>query len=299
MNNDIKEKIILPARKTIRYDTKIKKFYIFPWLLSIIFLTALLVYQAIYTYVVIFWNNQDEVLKKLLYFLESDYWLKSVIIWIIFIIIYFLSIPIFEWWLIKYIDFKNKWNPISWSEAFWQWLYKFLPLFEYNNVFSEFKIISILNFYLFSIRFIWIEYIMVINYIFIIVFTIWIILNILFAYSKYAIVLNNKNVFQAIWESSKISILNLKRTTKLYFLIFFLNLRVIVNFIIFLFFPIMIFVVIWLITTKFLLIIAITILWVIFIWLILALWYLTAVLDVFKTALWYYAYEEGKKYLEE
>ncbi len=63
MNNDIKEKIILPARKTIRDDSKIKKFYIFPWLLSIIFLTALLVYQAIYTYVVIFWNNQDEVLK--------------------------------------------------------------------------------------------------------------------------------------------------------------------------------------------------------------------------------------------
>ncbi len=299
MNNDIKEKIILPARKTIRDDTKIKKFYIFPWLLSIIFLTALLVYQAIYTYVVIFWNNQDEILKKLLYFLESDYWFEAVIIWILFIIIYFLSIPIFEWWLIKYIDLKNKGTPISWSEAFWQWLYKFLPLFEYNNVFSEFKIISILNFYLFSIRFIWIEYIMVINYIFLIVFTIWIILNILFVYSKYAIVLNNKNVFQSIWESSKISILNLKRTTKLYFLIFFLNLRVIINFIIFLFFPIMIFVVIWLITTKFLLIIAVTILWIIFIWLILALWYLTAVLEVFKTSLWYYAYEEGKKYLED
>lgn len=298
MNNDLKEKIILPARKIIRDDTKIKKFYLLPWLLSIIFLTFLLVYQAIYTYVVIFWNK-DETLKKLLKFLESDYFFEAVIVWIIFLLAYFLLSPIFEWGLIKYIDFKNKWTPISSSEAFWQWIYKFLPLFEYNNIFSEFKIISILNFYLFSIRFIWIEFIMIINYIFIIVFIIWLVLNILFIYSKYSIVLNNKNVFESIWESSKISILNIKKTTKLYFLIFFLNLRVIINFIIFLFFPIMIIVAIWLITSKFLLIIAITILSTIFIWLIFALWYLTAVLDVFKTSLWYYAYQEWKKYLEE
>jgi len=297
MNNDLKEKIILPARKVIRDDSKIKKFYLLPWLLSIIFLTFLLVYQAIYTYVVIFWNK-DETLKKLLKFLESDYAIEALIVWVIFLISYFLLSPIFEWWLIKYIDFKNKWNPISWSEAFWQWIYKFFPLFEYNNIFSEFKIISILNFYLFSIRFIWIEFIMIINYIFIVVFILWIILNILFIYSKYAIVLNNKNVFESIWESSKITILNLRKTTKLYFLIFFLNLRVIINFIIFLFFPIMIIVTIWLITSKFLLVIAITILTIIFIGLILALWYLTAVLDVFKTSLWYYAYQEWKKNLE-
>jgi len=297
MNNDLKEKIILPARKIIRDDNKIKKFYIFPWLLSIIFLTFLLVYQSIYTYVIIFWNK-DEVLKQLLYFLESDYWFQSIIIWIIFIIIYTLSIPIFEWWLIKYIDSKNKWNSIGSSQAFWQWLYNFLPIFEYNNIFSEFKIISILNFYLFTIRFIWIEFIMTINYIFIIIFILWLFLNILFVYSKYAIVLNNKNVFESIWESSKITILNLKVTIKLYFLIFFLNLRVIINFVIFLFFPIIIFVAIWLITTKFLLIIAITILLLIFIWLILALWYLTAVLEIFKTSIWYYAYKEWKKNLE-
>jgi len=298
MNNDLKEKVILPARKIIRDDTKIKKFYLLPWLLSIIFLTCLLVYQSIYTYVVIFWNK-DETLKKLLQFLESDYWIEAVFIWIVFLITYFILTPIFEWWLIKYIDFKNKGDPIWSSEAFWQWLYKFLPLFEYNNIFSEFKIISILNFYLFSIRFIWIEFIKTINYIFILILIIWVILNILFVYSKYSIVLNNKNVFESIWESSKIAILNLKKTTKLYFLIFFLNLRVLVNFIIFLFFPIMIFIVIGLITTKFLLLIAITILVIIFVSLILAVWYLTAVLEVFKTSIWYYAYIDWKKYLEE
>ncbi|MDD2907877.1 MAG: hypothetical protein PHH98_04520 [Candidatus Gracilibacteria bacterium] len=298
MNNDLKEKIILPARKIIRDDHKIKKFYIFPGLLSIIFLTFLLVYQSIYTYVVIF-GNKDETLKKLLYFLESDYGFEAIVVGITFIIVYTLAIPIFEGGLIKYIDFKNKGNSIGSSEAFGQGLYNFLPLFEYNNIFSEFKIMSILNFYLFMIRFIGIEFIMIINYIFIFIFILGLILNILFVYSKYSIVLNSKNVFESIGESSKISILNLKKTIKLYFLIFFLNLRVIINFIIFLFFPIMIFVVIGLITTKFLLIIALTILSIIFIGLILALGYLTAVLEVFKTSLWYYAYIEGKKHLEE
>jgi hypothetical protein len=299
MNNELKDNIIIPARNIVKEDSKVKKFYILPWLLSIIFLTALLVYQAIYTYVVMFWNNQDEVLKKILNFLQTKYWIEAIIISIIFLIIYFLLMPIFEWGLIKYIDCKNRWDCLSSSEAFWQGIYKFLPIFEYNNIFSEFKIISILNFYLFTIRFIWIEFIQAINYLFSIIFILGLIINILFVYSKYPLVLENKSVFSSIWISSKMVILNLKKTIRLYFMLFFLNLRVIINFIIFLFFPIMMVVAIWLITSKFLLIIAISILSIIFIILILALWYLTAVLEVFKTSLWYYAYKECYKRLED
>lgn len=298
MNNELKNNVILPAWEIIKEDSKIKKFYLFPWLLSIIFLTLILVYQSIYTYVKIFWHNEKEVFDKILTFLESDYWFEAIIILIIFIVVYFLSTPIFEWWLIKYIDSKIKWKPLSSSEALWEWLYKFLPIFEYNNMFSEFKIISIINSYLFMIRFIWIEYIKTINYIFLIMFFLWLIINILFSYSKYPIVLHNKWVFESIWESAKIAILNPRKTIKLYFLIFFLNLRVVINFVIFLLFPIIIVAAIWFITTKFLLIIAISILSIIFIILIFILWYITAVLDVFKTALWYFAYNEWKKRLE-
>jgi hypothetical protein len=45
-------------------------------------------------------------------------------------------------------------------------------------------------------------------------------------------------------------------------------------------------------------IVAVTILSIIFITLIFCVSYLTAVLDVFKTALWYFAYEECKKGIE-
>jgi len=294
----LKEKIILPAWELIKEDTKIKKFYILPWLLSILFLTILLLYQAIYTYVVLLWKT-DEALVIILKFFQSDYIVEIIISSIIFLIIYFLLTPIFEWWLIKYIDCINKDKKISTSEAFWQWLYNFFPIFEYNNLFSEFKLISILNWFLFTLRFIWVEYIKPITYIFIVLLFLWILLNILFAYSKYVIIIDKEPVFKAIWISSKISILNIKRTTKLYFLMLLLNMRVIFNFIIFLSFPLIIIVVIWLITTKIFLFVAITILTILFIIFILGIWYLTAVLEVFTTAIWYYAYIEGKKLLED
>ena len=294
----LKEKIIIPAWNIIKDDTKIKKFYIFPWLLSILFLTILLVYQSIYTYVELFWKK-DEALVIILKFFHSDFAFEAIISAIIFLIIYFLLLPIFEWWLIKYIDSKNTEKELSTGEAFWQWVYKFFPLFEYNNIFSEFKIISILNGYLFTIRFLWVEYIKAISYIFVVLLILWIIINILFSYSKYIITLENKWVFESVWDSSKIAILNFKRTVRLYFLMLFLNLRVIFNFIVFLSFPIIIVIAIWLITTKIFLVVAITILSILFVVFILALWYLTAVLEVFKTSIWYYAYIEWKKMLED
>lgn len=298
MTKLIKNKIFIPAWNIIKNDSKIKKFYILPWLLSIIFLTILLVYQSIYTYVIVFWKKEDALIV-ILKFIHSDYLIEVLITTIIFLIIYFFLGPIFEWWLIKYIHSKDNNKSMSTSEAFGQWLYRFGSIFEYNNIFSEFKLISILNGYLFTIRFLWIEYISIINYTFIILFILWMFFNILLSYSKYVIIIEDKWVFEAIGTSSKITILNPKRTIKLYFLMFFLNLRVIFNFLIFLSFPIIIVFAIWLITSKIFLLVAITILVILFIILILALWYLTAVLEVFKTAIWYYAYLEWKKILED
>jgi len=294
----MREKIIIPAWNIIKDDSRIKIFYIIPWLFSIIFLTVLLVYQTIYTYVVLFWNK-EKALVIILELFQNHYIIEIIITAVIFLIIYIIITPIFEWWLIKYIHLKNINEELTTIDAFWQWLYKFLPLFEYNNIFSEFKTMSILNAYLFTIRYLWIEYIKVISYLFLIILMFWIIVNILFSYSKYIIVLENKSVFKSTWISSKIAILNLSRTVRLYFFIFILNLRVIFNFIIFLSFPIIMVIAIWLITTKLFLFVAISILSIIFIILILALWYLSAVLDVFKTSIWYYWYIEWKKKLDK
>ncbi len=297
-HSDFKEQIVMPAWEVIKNDEKVKKFYFLPWLLSIILLTTILVYQSIYTYVIVFWNK-EKALEIVLNFFHSNY-LVEVIIWaIVFMLVYIFLIPIFEWGLIKYLDEKHKWNYISTLDALWLWLVRFLPLFEYNNIFSEFKYISLLNAYLFLIRFIWLEYIHFLNYALIWVFFLSTLVNVLFAYTKYEMILKNKWVFQSIWVSAKISILNLKNTLKLYVLMFIINIRVMLNFLIFLFFPVLLAIAISYFTTKIFLTIALFLIAWLFILFIFFLWYLTAVLEVFKTSVWYFAYINWRKRFED
>nr|MDD3719711.1 hypothetical protein [Candidatus Gracilibacteria bacterium] len=297
-HNDFKEHIVYPAWEVIRSDSKVKKFYFLPGLLSIILLTTLLVYQSIYTYVVIF-GKKEKALEIILEFFHSGYFLEIIVSAIIFMIIYTFLIPIFEGGLIKYLDEKHNGRYISTIDALGLGLVRFLPLFEYNNAFSEFKYISLLNAYLFLIRFVGLEYIVFLNYVVLGAFLISTLINVLFAYAKYEMVLKNKGVFQSIGVSAKISILNLKNTLKLYVLMFIINIRVLLNFLIFLFFPILFAVAISYFTTKLFLTIAIILISILFIFFIFFLGYLTAVLDVFKTSIWYFAYINGRKRFEE
>jgi len=297
MRIDTKNDIILPAWELIKDDNTVKKMYFLPWTLSIIFLSALLAYQSIYTYTILA-DKKEETLEKILNFVHSTYIVEFVIFAIIFIILYVLIIPIFEWALIKYIEKKDKlWNAEI-SEALSIWLYKFLPIFKYDNLFSEFKFLSIVNWYLFILRFFEFNYTIVINYIFLALFLFSVIINILFAYSKYIIILENEKIFSSIWKSTKLAFINFRNTFKLYFLMFILNIRVVFNFIVFLLFPILIVTVIWFVTTQIIKTLALTIILLLFIWFILFLGYLTWVLEALKTAIWYYAYKKGKERLD-
>lgn len=303
MHFDIKEKIISPAWKLVRSDSKIKIIYFFPGLLSIIFLTALLVYQSIYTYVEIF-NQKERILVLILSFFHSDYFFWALGSFLLFFLVYLLVNPIFEWALIHYIE--KKWeqhgheeeDQVSFSDSFWVGLYRFLPVFEYNNIFSEFKVVSVLNAYLFSIRFIWIEYLKTISIVFCLILFFSILLNIFLSYSKFHIILHSWMVMQSIGVSSKITILNLKTSIKLYFMMFLLNFRVVINFLIFLIFPVIIFSAAFYISSKFFLVVTLALMISLFLFFIILLWYMASVLEVFKTAIWYYAYKEGRKKLE-
>jgi len=294
MNNKLKENIIMPAWEIIQEHSQLKRFYFLPGLLSIIFLSVLLVYQAIYTYVEIF-GYKEEAFQIILNFFHSSYAVEVIIGGVIFFLIYIIISPLFEWGMIKYIESLDQGKKRGVSDALWMWIYRFLPLFEYNNIFSEFKLVSILNAYLFMIRFLWVEYLSYLSSIFVFVFLFSVVLNILFSYSKYFIVVENKKVFPSVGASAKLAILNLAMTSKLYFLMFILNLRVIFNFLIFLSFPLLMAVAVSLITSKIYLTIAIVIISGVFGLLILAMWYLTAVLEIFKTALWYFAYKQAKE----
>lgn len=295
MNDSIKKDIIQKAWDIIHEDNKIKKFFFLPWLLSIIFLTLILVYQTIYTYVEIF-HQEDKALRVILSLFHSWY-LPEIIIWfLIFLVVYIIIMPLYEWTLISYISKKEESDTeVSLPDSFWKWLYRFLPLFEFWNIFSQFKFMSIINIYLFCLRFVWLEYILYLTIAFFFLLLISTVVNVLFAYSRFEIVLNHKSALESISESIKISILNLSTTTKLYFYMFLLNIRIIINFFVFLFFPFFIATAITYITTKVFLIITVIILSIIFFILIIILWYLGWVFEILKTSIRYFAYVEWKR----
>lgn len=293
-----KEDIIKPWWELTSKSIDLKKFYLFPWILSIIFITWLLVYQTVYTYVEVF-DKQTETLSILLDFFHSQYFISSLIIVLVFILIYFLSIPIFESWLIFKIDAKARWKECTTEDALSKWMLKFLQIFKFNNIFSEFKFLTLVNLYLFSIRFIWIEYIKNISYVFLIVFVFSLFINILSSYSKFFIILDNAKIFESISKSLKISIINISTTIKLYLLMFILSIRVLVNFFVILLIPIWIISALTYISSQFFLAITLIIIILSAIFLIFILWYLTSVLEIFRTSVWYFAFKNCKKRLDD
>lgn len=299
MNDSIKKNIIQKAWDIIHEDNKIKKFYFFPWLISIIFLTLILVYQTIYTYVEIF-QQEDKALRVILSVFHSWY-ITEILIWFwIFLLLYIIITPLYEWTLISYISKKEESDTeVSLSDSFWNWLYRFLPILEFWNIFSQFRFMSILNMYLFCLRFIWLEYIWYLTLSFSFLLIISTIVNILFAYARFEIILNNKGALESITESIKIAILNIWSTTKLYFYMFLVNIRIIINFFVFLLFPFFIATAITYISTKLFLIITVIILSIIFLVLIVILWYLGWVFEILKTSIRYFAYIEWKKKISE
>ncbi len=295
MNKDI----IIKAWDLVNHDTKIKKFYFIPGIISVMFLMIILVYQVIYTYVELF-HQKDKALSIILNIFHSWYLTEILITGGVFLLFYIIVLPIFEGSLIWYIWKKETIDTeVSLSDSISNGLYRFLPLFEYGNLFSQFKFLSMINIYLFCLRFFGLEYAMFLNYIFAFLLVISTIVNILFVYCRFEIVLNNQKALESLSGSAKIAILNQATTARIYFFLFLVNIRVIINFLVFLLFPIVIASAITYITTKVYLFITVFILSLIFIFLIIVLWYLWGVFEIFKISVRYNAYKEGKNKLEE
>jgi hypothetical protein len=96
----------------------------------------------------------------------------------------------------------------------------------------------------------------------------------LFSYARFEIVLNDKKALESISESVRIAILNLPTTIRLYFFLFFVNIRVIINFIVFLLFPILIALSVTYISSQVFLIITLVLVGCTFVFLIVVLGYL-------------------------
>jgi hypothetical protein len=78
-----------------------------------------------------------------------------------------------------------------------------------------------------------------------------------------------------------------------------MNIKVLINFFVFLIFPILSAFIIGFISSQVFVMIIFVILALIFIFLICMLGYMAGVLEIFTTAVWYHAYIEGKKKLDD
>ena len=260
-----------------------------------VFLSLILTYQWIYTYIELLWNK-DEALMMLLDFFHSDYLTPVIIGWVITFLSYIIIMPVFEGALIRYINQRKK-DWASCSESLWVGMFRFYPLFEFNSIVSIFKFITLINAYLFTLRLLWLEYFFVINIFFTVVFLFSCLINILLAYARFEIVLENKSTFEAIWVSTQISLIHLKTTVKLYFMMFLVNMRVILNFILFIIFPLLAVTITSLVGSLIFTTILLVILGWVFLLFLLALWYLAGVLEIFTKSMWYKSYLIGKEKL--
>lgn len=107
MDQDFTKNILIPSLNLIRDDAKIKRFYFIPGVMSVIFISVLLVYQVVYTYVELL-GNSDAMMRVVLSFFHSDYATEILIASAIFAILYTVLTPIFEGGLIKYIQKRSE-----------------------------------------------------------------------------------------------------------------------------------------------------------------------------------------------
>jgi len=300
MDNNFTKSVIEPAWEIARKADKIKKFNFFPALLSTIYLTIIIIYQTAFTYIEVF-DKKDVFFRLVLNFFHKDYFIESVITVIILFVMYLLLTPIAEWALISYIrayDNKNI-NNYKTSYCIWEWIHSFWHLFEYDNLTWVIRLLTITTSFIFAIRIFWFEYIHLIWIVYMIYLFLALLLNILFAYSRFYIIIEWQSPFKAISSSVRLSFLNFTETVKLFFSIMLLYLRIIFTALFTLLFPLILSVIFTYFTSKIFLAIAVIFLIIIFISFLIFITHINSVVSIFVNSIWYFSFKKFNKIEKE
>ena len=169
----------------------------------------------------------------------------------------------------------------------------FLPVFEANGIASPFKLISIITFTFFLIRWIGMEYITGIIIAMCIYFLIAMTINILLAYTRFFIVLQDMKAFDAIIASSRMALEHFGITMRLYVTLLIVYLRTLLTVLAFVLFPFILSAILTYITVASLQILFVGILGVLVLGFFIFVSHLSSVLEIFVETLWYRAYIEN------
>lgn len=295
----MRHNIVIPSFELVHNATMIKKFNFFPSFLSTLYLSVIVLYQTAFSYIYIF-QKKDEFFSLVIDFIHQSYFIE-VLIWLfVWFILYIIIQPIAEWWIVLLIDAYNKKEANKYKISTWitQWLLNFLPLFEYHNFMWLFRLLSIITFYFLLLRVFGEWYALMISVIvfFYLIFSI--IVNLLFAYTKFFIIFEKKPVFEAISLSTSMSLNSIEVTWKLYYTLFLVYIRIFLTIIIFIIFPLIFSALFAFLTTKIFFIVWIIVMTLIFAIFLVFVSHLNSVVEIFVEALWYNAYLENKKELD-
>lgn len=295
----MKWNIIVPSWDLVTNASVIKKFNFIPSFLSTLYLSIVVLYQLAFSYIYIF-GLKDEFFSWVVEIIHQTYVIEILIGFGILLFIYVFLTPISESWILCLIDWFYKKDKNKYKISYWlsRWLMNFWPIFELHNFMALFKLLSIITAYIFCLRIFWEAYAMTISIIFFIYLIFSLVMNVLFAYSKFFIIFEEKWVLEAASLSTKMTLDNMWVTSKLYFTLFLVYLRVVLTIIMFLLFPLLASLVFAYISSQFFFIFWISLIVIIFIAFLLFITHLNSVLEIFIDALWYNAYLENKKTFE-
>lgn len=231
------DKILKKSYEKVLNDSSFVKLTIFSFLPYSILFVWYLFYQ---TYFVVHSINSWFKFHDLKIYIDQifSFWQHFFVLMIvslsIILILYFLLPPIWEWALINYLDKKKS----VWS-CLWKWFINFFKMFELHGFLSLF---SFLLFFVFLSRLyvfnmldttfilpliiIWLVFILFFN------FTLF--------YAKYLIILEDITPFESIWESIKLTFLNLRITLKYFIIYLLLYVRYIINILIVVWVPLLV-----------------------------------------------------------
>lgn len=295
----MKHNIVIPSWELVNKWGVLKKFNFLPSLISTLYLSVIVFYQISYTYI-IFFHKKDEFFSLALNFIHQWYFLEVLWIILLWLIFYLMLSPIAEAWVICLIDWiskndetKNKvWHGIS------QGLLNFLPLFEYHNFMWLFKLLSIVTFYFLLLRVFWMDYAVLISIIMFVYLMFAMLINILFAYTKFFIIFEKKHVFEAISLSTTMTLNNMDVTWRIYYTLLLVYVRLFLTVVMFTVFPIILSAIFAYITSQFFLVLWVSLVAFFFLIFIILISHVNSVLEIFVEALWYNAYVENMKTFE-
>ena len=292
----MQENIVAPAWKIASESVTIKKFNFFPSLLSTIYLSFIVLYQVSWAYVYLF-HLKDQFFSLVIQFVHTSYFIETVVTVAVLFLLYLLVTPIAEGGLVGLIAKKDSGDP--WKSPYlygilvgWK---HFLPIFEAHNLLSPFKLLSVITFYLFSLRIFGADYATVISLVFSAYLAFSALVNVLFAYTRFFIVVHDYRAFEAMAASLRMSLDHLSVTFRLYVTLLLVYVRTLLTVAAFVVFPFIISAILTYVTVAAVKIVAVTVTAVIVAAFLGLVSHVNSVLEIFVEALWYRAFVEHAK----